>query len=237
MCKWIVRIALAALAAAAAPALGYQVSPMIYDLAPTGSGASTVLRVQNDSDKPITIELVAEKRSFDENGGEHRSPADDDFMLFPPQAVIAANASQAIRVQYIGAPGLTHSETYTVTVKQIPIQLPADAKTGVQVLFNFSTLANVVPAGAKTDVRVVSLQPEAGGGYRLRLGNQGTMYANLASASVTVGGEPVPAEVWRKALKTSWLLPSAERVVVLPAGAGLPTGATAAQIALGKDGR
>ena len=192
-----------------------------------------MLRVQNDSDKPITIELVAEKRSFDEDGVEHRTPADDDFVLFPPQAVIAPNASQAIRVQYIGAPSLAHSETYTVTVKQIPIQLPTDARTGVQVLFNFSTLANVVPAGAKSDVRVVSLEPEPAGGYRLRLNNQGTLYANLAAATVTVGGEQVSGEVWRKALKTSWLLPSADRVVVLPANSSAQAGAAEARIALG----
>lgn len=232
--SWLVCAAMAAMSAMPAPALAYQVSPMISDLAPSGQAASTVLRIQNDSDKPITIEMVAEKRSFDEAGAEHRTPADDDFVLFPPQAVIAAGATQAIRVQYVGTPSLTHSETYTVTVRQVPVQLPNNGQTGVQFLFNFSTLANIVPAGAKADVRVTSLEPVNGGGYRLHLTNQGTSYANIAAASVAIGGVEIPSEIWRKALKTSWLLPSGSRVVDIPTVPAVPSGATAATYATGK---
>lgn len=234
--SWLGCSAVAALGALSAPAQAYQVSPMISDLAPSGSAASTVLRIQNDSDKPITIEMVAEKRSFDEQGSEQRTPADDDFVLFPPQAVIPAGATQAIRVQYVGSPSLTHSETYTVTVKQVPVQLPNEGQTGVQFLFNFSTLANVIPAGAKADVRVAGVEP-VGSGYRVRLTNRGTSYANIAAASVAIGGAEVPNEIWRKALRSSWLLPLSERVVVLPAISGVPSGATTAVYVTGRSAR
>lgn len=221
-----------------AQAAGYRVAPMIYDLAPSGKDAATLLRVQNDSDKPITVELVAEKRAFDEKGGETRSPADDDFMLFPPQAVVAAGATQAVRVQYVGTPALDRSVTYTITVKQVPVALPADGATGVQFMFNFSTLANIVPPRAQPAIAVVSLTAPGGaaGGYQLRLRNDGTKYANLATARITVASDSqsytLTADEWRKAMGSSWLLPGNDRVYDLPAGLPLPKGATRATIVM-----
>ena len=204
---------------------------MIYDMKPTGQQATTVLRVENTNDKPITIELVAEKRSFDVNGKESRTPADADFVLFPPQAVIPAGATQAVRVQYVGPPTPTESVMYTVTVKQVPVELPASGPSGVQFVFNFSTLANIVPDGAKARIEVVSLVPIEKG-YELRLRNAGNRYANLALSRVTLSGggysHLVEGDAWRKNLGASWLLPGGERIIVLPVTQDTPkTGLTA----------
>lgn len=213
-------------------AYAYQVAPMIYDLKPSGRGATAVLRVKNDSERPITIELVAEKRDFDETGKESRKPADDDFVLFPPQAVIAPNATQAVRVQYVGDANIKQSVMYTVTVKQVPVDLPTTGPSGVQFIFNFSTLANIVPEGAKADVQIVSMTL-AGDNYALRLHNAGTKYANLALSRVTLtsGGQTqvIDGDPWRKALGVSWMLPGNDRVVLIPKAsitlAGTPTAA------------
>ena len=213
-------------AAAAAVALGlagiahaYQVSPRIYDMTPTGKGASTVIRGNNTNKSPITVELQAEKRLFDANGKESREAADKDFVLFPPQAVIAAGATQAVRVQYVGPTALTKSETYTITVKQVPVKLPNDGKSGVQFVFNFSTVANIVPAGAKPSVEVASVEPGAKT-LKVTLKNAGNKYANLALSNVELSGGTfktvVKDEAWRKALGTSWILPGGTRVDELP---------------------
>ena len=198
---------------------------MIYDMTPTGQKATAVIRVENTNDKPITIELAAEKRNFDVDGKESRTPADADFVLFPPQAVIPAGATQAVRVQYVGPPTPTQSVMYTVTVKQVPVELPASGPSGVQFVFNFSTLANIVPDGAKARVEVVSVTP-TDKGYALRVRNAGNRYANLALSRVTLTGagytRKVEAEEWRKALGASWLLPGNERIIVLPSPDGAP---------------
>lgn len=224
--RWV-RCGLAAslLAAAAGSAWAHQVSPMIYDLKPSGPGATSTVRIQNDNPRPITIEMVAERRDFDENGKESRVAADDQFVLFPPQAVIPAGKNQAIRVQYVGAPTLDKSVMYVVTVKQVPVALPANSPSGVQFVFNFGTLANVVPDGAKADVRVSSVSAPAGGALRVRLRNNGNKYANLSLGGLTLsnGGKSfqIPAEAWRQALGPSWLLPGKERVISLPAQPGI----------------
>lgn len=214
------------LAAAAALALGvaslahaYQVSPMIYDMAPTGKGAQAVIRVANTNASPITIELQAEKRLFDEKGKESREAADKDFVLFPPQAVIPAGATQAVRIQYVGPQALEKSVTYTVTVKQVPVKLPSDGKSGVQFVFNFSTLANIVPPGAKAQVETVALEPN-GKTLKLTLTNKGNKYANLSQSNVDLEGGAfkltIKGDDWKKALGVGWILPGGTRVIELP---------------------
>ncbi|MBB4613419.1 fimbria/pilus periplasmic chaperone [Novosphingobium taihuense] len=190
----------------------YQVSPMIYDLKPAGAGAATIIRVRNDGEKPLTIELEVEKRSFDENAVESRTPADDDFVVFPLQAVVQPGKVQAVRVQYVGKADLKQSETYLVTVKQVPVALPDQKESGVQMVFNFSTMASIVPEGAKPEVELVSSVRDAKG-LELRLRNSGSRYANLVSSKVMIGGKPLSDEAWRGALRTVWLFPGKDRVI------------------------
>ena len=222
--KLIRSIAVAtSLLAIPATALAYQVTPMIYDMAVSGPKATQVIRISNTQDQPITVELVAEKRMFDEAGKETRAPANDRFVLFPPQAIVQPGATQAVRVQYVGPQTLDKSETYAVTVKQVPVQLPNDGKTGVQFVFNFSTVANIVPPGAKAQIAAPSepltVSPD-GKTLRLTLRNTGTKYANLSRSTVELAGgayrTTVKDEQWRKALGTSWILPGGTRVIELP---------------------
>jgi fimbrial chaperone protein len=209
--------------AAPTAAWAYQVAPMIYDLAPSGPRAANVIRITNTQDQPITVEILAEQRLFDEAGKESRKPADDKFVLFPPQAIVQPGATQAVRVQYVGPQTLDKSETYTVTVKQVPVQLPNDGKTGVQFVFNFSTVANIVPPDAKAQIAAPSepltVSPD-GKTLRLTLRNTGTKYANLSRSTVELAGgayrATVKDEEWRKALGTSWILPGGTRVIELP---------------------
>jgi len=205
---------------------------MIYDLKPVGQGASTVIRINNTNASPITVEFVAEKRAFDEHGKESRQPADADFILFPPQSIVPAGATQALRVQYVGAADLAQSVMYNITVKQVPVQLPANAANGVQFVFNFSTVANVVPDGAKAQMETVSLVP-SGNLLRLTIHNSGNKYANLSLSSVTLQSGTFNAtikdEEWRKALGASWILPGGSRVIDLPKPAKAPAAGLSAK--------
>jgi fimbrial chaperone protein len=208
----------ATLLAFAGIAHAYQVTPMVYDMKPTGQAASAVIRVNNTNAAPITIEVVAERRLFDEKGTESRQPADKDFILFPPQGVVQPGATQAVRIQYVGPQQLDKSATYTITVKQVPVNLPNDGKSGVQFVFNFSTVANIVPEGAKAQIETVSLTPD-GKKLKLTLRNAGNKYANLALSNVALSGTGfstiIKDEAWRKALGASWILPGGTRVVEL----------------------
>ncbi len=203
---------------------------MIYDLVPTGPKSASVIRINNTQALPITVELQAEQRVFDQNGKETRTPADEKFVLFPPQAIVQPGATQAVRVQYVGPQHLQQSETYTVTVRQIPVQLPSDGKSGVQFVFNFSTVANIVPSGAKATIEPVSVEPNDQT-VTLILRNTGTKYANLSQSSISLSGPGFATEIkneaWRKALGTGWILPGGTRIVELPKPRNTPKQLTA----------
>ncbi|MDZ4865794.1 MAG: fimbria/pilus periplasmic chaperone [Alphaproteobacteria bacterium] len=219
--------------AGAGAAYAYQVTPMIYDLKASGKGATTVIRIVNTTAAPITVEIAAERRKIDQAGKDTREAADADFVLFPPQAVVPAGATQAVRVQYVGPADLKESVMYLITAKQIPVKLPDDKSTAVKFVFNFSTVANVVPEGAKAQVETVSFAA-AGGKGKLTIRNTGTKYANLALSSVALSGGgfsgTVKDGVWRKALGGSWILPGGTRVIDVPLPAGAPASGVTAKL-------
>ena len=59
------------------------VEPLFLEIAPTQSAA---IRVRNTSDAAIPVEVLFFKRDVEAQGIQTRIPADDDFIIFPPQA-------------------------------------------------------------------------------------------------------------------------------------------------------
>lgn len=206
----------------ASPAGAFRVLPMTYDLAPVGSGSTQVLRVENLGDRPLTVELYAERRDILPDGSERRTPADEDFVIFPPQSIIQPAETRAFRVQYLGEPRLERSVTYAVTVAQLPIELDGAAETGVQVVFAFSTLANVVPAGSRAalEVREVRTDP-VGDAAMVLVENTGTRYGRVTEGVWTftdAGGAEatVSGETLREAVAIGLVQPGTQRLIRLP---------------------
>ncbi len=173
----------AGLIALAMPANAQRVQPMAYDLGPSGSKSSTSLRIENTSQTDMTIELSASKISIDAMGIETRTPADDDFLIFPPQTILKGGKTQAIRVKYIGDPTIDKANPYRISIKQIPIDLSGEGKSAIGMVVNFHTLANVSPDKAVAKLNVDAIKPGAGGGWDVTVSNKGN---NLGRISKTV---------------------------------------------------
>ncbi|MBY0343137.1 MAG: fimbria/pilus periplasmic chaperone [Sphingomonadales bacterium] len=217
--------AAAAMSIVGMPAQAHRVYPMSYELAPAGSGAATVLRVDNTTERPLTLEVTVEKRSWDERGNETRIPADDDFLILPPQMIVEPGKTQAIRVQYVGAPTLDQTAMYVVGVNQVPVADPT-AGTGVQFVINFGTAAYVVPAGAKTELKIASVTAAAEPGkMEVVLENTGARYAPLGNTTWTftngagqkmeLSGDPL-----RETLVASVVPSGGRRIFIVPASEG-----------------
>lgn len=175
----------AALWAIGSAADAHRVAPMTYELSPSGTGASTVLRLENTNQAPITIEVVVERRAWDVDGNETRTPAEDDFVVLPPQMVVQPGRTQAIRVQYVGAPVVDDTAMYVVSLNQVPVKDP-NAPTGVQFVINFGTAAYVVPPNARSDLHVVSVAPsDQPGQVKVMLENRGARHAPLGDTTWT----------------------------------------------------
>jgi fimbrial chaperone protein len=130
------------------------VEPLFIELLPGSSGA---VRVRNTSDAPITVELSVSARMIDENGKQTRTDAENDFVLFPPQGVIAPQQVQVFRIQPL-TPDSEKSRSYFLTVKQLPVKLGAieGGGTRLQVVFAFDVATHTVPRGAKSDMQFVT---------------------------------------------------------------------------------
>jgi len=195
-------LATAACVLFAASASAYEVQPLIFNLAPAGRDASQTMVVNNTQQRPIVFEIVPEYRLVDETGAEDRAPANDDFLIIPPQARVEPGESQAIRIRYIGAPALPSSEHYVLTVSQIPIAELQE--NGLQVLVNFAASVQVVPPGARPDVTVAEaelLADEAGAPLaRVLLRNDGNRYQGMSAAKLTLSSGELQLELQGDAL-------------------------------------
>lgn len=209
----------------AAPALAVRVQPMAYDLKTSGSGTSQDLRVENTSDKPMPVELHVERRQIMPDGSEKRAPAEDDFLVFPPQGIVPPNGFQTFRVQYVGNPALARTVLYVITVVQLPIDTTGEKTTGVQFLFNMGTLAAVSPDGAKPDLRVTAVQPATTAGkLQITVHNAGNGYARLRNGVWTLTGgdgksEKLEGEALSNALAQPLIEPETDRIIELPVSA------------------
>jgi fimbrial chaperone protein len=139
----------------APPALATTVQPILLDLSSSGRNMTGVITVQNTSTAPMPIEIRVDQLKFGPRGAE-MDHSSDDLLVFPVQAVIQPNQSQAFRVQWVGEPNLTESRSYYVTVAQAPVALP-QGQSAVQVVYNFQTLVNVSPPnGGVAKLSIVS---------------------------------------------------------------------------------
>lgn len=147
------------LAAAPAHANSIGVQPLIVIVNP---GQSAAVSVRNSADTSSTVETRVSERVIDATGVQVRKPADDDFIVFPPQATIKAQGTQVFRIQPLQS-DLTASKSYFLTVQQVPVAFkPTERAEGgaqIQVLFAFDVAVHVVPRGAKPNMELVSIAP------------------------------------------------------------------------------
>lgn len=142
----------------ASTAQAARVTPMSLDLQPTGTRSSARIEVTNNEDKQLPMEVRMYKGVIGERGELDLQPADEKFLVFPPQTLIGPNGQQVFRVQYLPDAPPMQSEVYYAAVSQVPVQLPAD-QSRIQVLMRFNVLVNVVPDGTKPDPSVTSVTP------------------------------------------------------------------------------
>jgi len=80
-------------------AYAQRVQPMVFELEPLGKGSTESIRLENNKQRPITVEMNASKIVLDEFGKETNIPADEDFLIYPPQTIVQPGKTQIIKVR------------------------------------------------------------------------------------------------------------------------------------------
>lgn len=205
-----------ALAAFNAPALAMRVSPMVLEMESRGTGAVSRIEVQNINQGNLAFETRVFLMTFDAKGEMVETPADDRFLVFPPQGVLPAGGRQVIRLQWVGDADLDVAQAYYVSVQQLPVTFETKANEGigaqVQVLYNMRALVVVAPPGAKPDVkaktvRQLNYQPPAAAGsdvlppmqdgVEINLRNDGRRHAMMSNYGWRLEGVDIKGQKLR----------------------------------------
>lgn len=131
-------------------ALAYELTPMTMSLDEVGRNSSGVFRVYNSHPRPLTLELSSMRRILSEGYYKETEPAEDDFMLMPPQAYIAPGEFQVFRVRYLGNEPLEQSVGYRIIFRQLPVDLAPVDGTGVSFLMHVHAPVYVSPVGVES---------------------------------------------------------------------------------------
>ncbi len=169
-CAFVASRPVAAVVAAAGVAIAatggawaMRLSPMVVEMTTSGANATARIEVQNINAANLAYETRVTRINYDDKGVMSETPADGDFLVFPPQGVLPPGARQVIRLQWVGDPKLAASRAYYVSVNQLPVALARDqtAATGaqVQVVYHMKALVTVAPPKAAPQVATVSAKP------------------------------------------------------------------------------
>lgn len=173
---------------AASPSYALQVSPLRIDLDSSGRGTTGSVSVVNTKDTAAPIELSI----FNRRGDRPDTPADEDFLIFPPTAVLQPGATQVFRVQWLGDPALPTSQSYYLSASELPVELPKDTST-IQLLFKINLALHVSPPDARPAPKVVAAlleQAEEGKGTILKaqIDNEGNRYTYTNKMKIKIEG-------------------------------------------------
>lgn len=209
-CRLSFPVAVLAIASLPAPAWAMRVSPMVVEMTTTGTGAVARIEVQNLNSVNLPYETRVTEIHFDDKGAMTETPADDQFLVFPPQGVLAPGARQVVRVQWVGDPKLAVSKAFYLAVNELPVTLQPGVKNTlaaeVQVLYRMKALITVAPPKAAPKVEVVSVTPVTIGakptdlagmptppdvgkpGVEVVVRNTGNRYAMMSGEPWTISG-------------------------------------------------
>ena len=135
-----------------------------------------VINIRNTRDKALPVEIAVFRRIVSEDGAQNLVPADDDFLVFPPQMLVAQGSSQSVRFQYIGDPRISESISYIIEAQEVPV-VP-DGFTGIVTVYNVGSAVYMQPARPRAELAISNIQRD-GDVVRFEVRNTGNDYSFL----------------------------------------------------------
>jgi P pilus assembly chaperone PapD len=174
-------LALAAIFGMTGPVLAHEVTPMRVELVPQSGSRSALISIRNTRENDVPFEIVTQLRTTARDGSETLTPADGDFVIFPPQGLVKPGTTQALRIEYVGEQRLSESRSYLVDVREVPVTPPGFS--GIKTVYNFGVAVYVKPPGAFTDLEVSPATRE-GDTIAFEIRNRGNDHAVLTRRDV-----------------------------------------------------
>ncbi|MFP3943454.1 MAG: molecular chaperone [Alphaproteobacteria bacterium] len=198
---------------------GFDVNPVVsvIELPEERKGITLTVRNSRNVEVPVIFEIF--ERTVFEDGNEERTPADDLFLIFPPQAVVAPGETQNIRVQWVG-PEPAQSRSFTLYASEVPVERKEE-ESGVRTIFRMGASVHVTSSHARPEP-VLAGHETSEDGVRVTLANKGTRFfyiddVSLKFASSEIGGIDLANVAGRTLVP-----PGGRRTFAIPEVSGTP---------------
>lgn len=199
------------------------VSPIELEMTSLGTNSRSQVTVSNTTAAPLALEATISRLELGENGEQSLTKAGDEFLVLPSQVLVPPGGTQVFRVQWVGSPNLSRSQSYRLALTQIPVKLP-QSQSAVQVVMSFGVVINVAPPQGQPELKLVStgIAVEKAGKHHptITVENATAVHALLEQATVKVSSGSwtqtlTPTEIGQK-VGMGLVQPGKRRKFVLP---------------------
>ncbi len=186
--RLLIAVGLLVQLAAVADSYAYKLEP-ISRVFPSGSKATQSFEVINNGKERIALTVSIMTLERDEKHVETNRPAEEQFLVYPPQLVLSPGKRQTIRVTWLGETKLARESAYRIIVAQVPIHLldktakPVDMHGEMKVLLTYRGTLLIRPPGARPKIET-NVRVEAGKRLVLSVMNTGTAVATVKRCSI-----------------------------------------------------
>ena len=206
----ILAVAAVTVAIGATPCAAYTLDPISRVFTPSGSESTQFFEIGNPGTERVALVVSFATLERDLDYVETNHDADDEFLVYPTQMIVAAGGKQTVRVTWLGTPRPAQELAFRIKVQQVPIEvldrkMTALATGKVRVLVTYNGSIFIRPAHAAPQVRPESAVRTQGQDGRdaiaIVLVNAGGAVGMVRSCSLrlTAAGEP-PIELSERAL-------------------------------------
>ncbi len=115
---------------------------MTLELADKGPSSKSLYYIENDTSKPVAIEITVKSRKMEKSGKEVNSDIDNEVLIFPNQLIVKPNEKRSIRIQYRGK-AVSAEKSYRVIFNQLPIEMKEDKNKGTQIKLNLKYVTSL----------------------------------------------------------------------------------------------
>ncbi|WP_295802089.1 fimbria/pilus periplasmic chaperone [uncultured Microbulbifer sp.] len=201
-------------------AFGFTWVPMRTVLTlPADLGGDTLrLRNPRKTDLPVVFEIF--ERKVNEDGSEETIPADDDFVVFPPQAVVPAGKTQAVRVQWVGG-ALSQSRSFVLFARELPLNLTGRDQSGVKTVLRVGATIHVTGRGFTSKPELVHYRPDRSG-VMVSIANRGNEFIYISDLGLVFGDAEIEGPDLASAAGRTLLPPGVIRTFTVGGVRGTP---------------
>ncbi|MDP3460458.1 MAG: fimbria/pilus periplasmic chaperone [Hyphomonas sp.] len=201
-------------------AWSYSLDPIVTVIElPSGSSGETIV-VRNPRDFPLAVTFEIVERTVHDDGTETQAPADDMFLIFPPQAIVPAGRTQALRVQWVG-PRVSASRSFTLYGVEAPVNLAGEDGSGIRTILKIGASVHVTQTGLRSKP-VLSSSQKVDNGVEVQIANEGNRFIYVDDLALTFEDKTVAGQELANFAVRTLIPPGATRTFVVPDVDGVP---------------